>query len=55
MSNTITIERVDHIGIRVKDVDVAMKFYDVLGFKFMNKADGDAVTIIRTGKASRST
>jgi lactoylglutathione lyase len=47
MAKTIAVERVDHIGIRVKDVNVAMKFYDVLGFKFIHKADGDAVTIIR--------
>jgi lactoylglutathione lyase len=47
MTMAIQIERVDHIGIRVKDVNVAMKFYDVLGFKFINKAQGDDVTIIR--------
>ena len=47
MAATIAVERVDHIGIRVKDAATAIKFYEVLGFKFMHKADGDAVTIIR--------
>src|SRR6185312_4817660 len=32
----ITIERVDHIGIRVRDLDRAMKFYDALGFKLLS-------------------
>jgi catechol 2,3-dioxygenase-like lactoylglutathione lyase family enzyme len=47
MVQAITVERVDHIGIRVKDAATAIKFYEVLGFAFMHKADGDAVTIIR--------
>jgi catechol 2,3-dioxygenase-like lactoylglutathione lyase family enzyme len=47
MAATIAIERVDHIGIRVKDAEAAMKFYAVLGFEFVHEADGDAVTIIR--------
>jgi lactoylglutathione lyase len=47
MTETITIERVDHIGIRVRDLDRAMKFYDVLGFKLMHKVTFDAVAIIR--------
>jgi len=48
MSNpTIAIERVDHIGIRVRDVERALAFYGVLGFKFLHKATGDAVVIIK--------
>ncbi|MGC1888506.1 MAG: VOC family protein [Stellaceae bacterium] len=32
MAQTIAIERVDHIGIRVRDLDRALAFYRVLGF-----------------------
>ena len=44
---TITVERVDHIGIRVKDAQEAMRFYALFGFAFVSKAPNDAVTIIR--------
>jgi lactoylglutathione lyase len=44
---TIDIPRVDHIGIRVRDLDRALKFYAVLGFSLHAKATGDAVAIIR--------
>jgi lactoylglutathione lyase len=43
----IAIERVDHIGIRVWDLDRALAFYEVLGFKLMHKVTFDAVAIIR--------
>ncbi len=43
----IDIERVDHIGIRVADVDRALNFYKVLGFELHNKATNDDVAIIR--------
>jgi lactoylglutathione lyase len=43
----IAIERVDHIGIRVWDLDRALAFYAVLGFKLMHKVTFDAVAIIR--------
>ncbi len=43
----IEIEAVDHIGIRVADEDVAMKFYGILGFKSHWRATDDAVVIIR--------
>ena len=46
-SPSIAIERVDHIGIRVRDLDRAVAFYDVLGFKFLHKANGDNVAIIK--------
>ncbi len=43
----IDIERVDHIGIRVADVDRALNFYKILGFELHNKATNDDVAIIR--------
>ena len=43
----ITIERVDHIGIRVRDLDRAMSFYEALGFKLMHRVTFDPVAIIR--------
>jgi len=50
MARTIDISAVDHIGIRVKDAETAMRFYAILGFEFVTKADGDDVTIIRNGQ-----
>ena len=49
MSGTpaITIEKVDHIGIRVRDLDRALAFYRVLGFELRHKVEFDAVAIIR--------
>ena len=43
----ISIERVDHIGIRVRDLDRALGFYRVLGFELMHKVTFDAVAIIK--------
>jgi lactoylglutathione lyase len=43
----INIERVDHIGIRVRALEPALAFYDILGFKFLHQATGDAVAIIK--------
>src|SRR5215472_8203166 len=50
MAERVTIERVDHIGIRVKDLDRAMKFYDVLGFELRHRVEFDAVAIIRNAE-----
>lgn len=47
MNAGISIERVDHIGIRVRDLDRALAFYDVLGFKLVHRVTFDAVAIIR--------
>ena len=47
MAAQITIDRVDHIGIRVRDYDRAMAFYQVLGFTLRHRVDFDAVAIIR--------
>ena len=43
----IAIERVDHIGIRVGDLDRALTFYRVLGFELHHKVTFDAVAIIK--------
>ncbi len=43
----IDIERVDHIGIRVADLDRALNFYKILGFELHDKATNDNVVIIR--------
>lgn len=44
---TIAIQQVDHIGIRVRDLDRALAFYEVLGFTLAVKITYDAVAIIR--------
>jgi lactoylglutathione lyase len=43
---SIAVERVDHIGIRVRDLDRALAFYKVLGFELRHTATDDAVAII---------
>ena len=47
MSASIEIPAVDHIGIRVRDLERAMKFYAVLGFSLHARAANDAVAIVR--------
>ena len=47
MTETVAIERVDHIGIRVRDLDRALNFYRVLGFDLLRQAKGDNVAIVR--------
>jgi lactoylglutathione lyase len=47
MAKTIAIERVDHIGIRVRDLERALAFYGALGFELLRRAEGDDVAIIR--------
>ena len=37
MAQRIAIERVDHIGIRVRDLDRALAFYGVLGFEMVRQ------------------
>lgn len=44
---TIAVEQVDHIGVRVRDLDAALRFYGVLGFALQVKVPYDAVAIIR--------
>ena len=45
--STITIEKVDHIGIRVRDFERALVFYRVLGFELRHKVEFDDVAIIK--------
>lgn len=47
MSAAIEIPGVDHIGIRVRDLELAMRFYTMLGFSLHAKATNDAVAIVR--------
>lgn len=47
MNRTIDIERVDHIGVRVRDLERALEFYAILGFSLHAKADNDAVAIVK--------
>jgi lactoylglutathione lyase len=47
MIETVAIERVAHIGIRVRNLDRALAFYGVLGFSLSQRATGDDVAIIR--------
>ena len=51
MKQTITVERVDHIGIRVRELDRALDFYRALGFELLRRAEGDDVAIIRNKTA----
>ena len=41
------IEKVDHVGIRVRDRNRAIKFYKHLGFEVIHTANFDEVVIIR--------
>ena len=50
MSETIAIEQVDHVGIRVRDLDRALAFYHVLGFALVRRAEGDDVAIVRNAR-----
>ena len=43
----IEVRRVDHIGIRVSDLERSVAFYQVLGFELLNKAANDAVAILK--------
>jgi len=40
------IETIDHIGIRVADLDRAMAFYELFGFNVIGKADNDPVAVV---------
>ncbi len=43
----IDVPRVDHIGVRVRHLDRALRFYELLGFTLHWKAANDAVAVIR--------
>ena len=47
VTQTVPIERVAHIGIRVRDLDRALVFYRVFGFTLSHRAQGDDVAITR--------
>ncbi len=44
---TISIERVDHLGVRVRDAERAIAFYRIFGFEVLHRSEIDAVVIIR--------
>ncbi len=46
----IDIEQVDHIGIRVKDLDRALDFYKILGFEETARAGNDPVVVIKNAR-----
>ena len=41
------VQRVDHIGVRVADLDRALAFYGLFGFAAEHRAENDAVVVIR--------
>jgi len=43
----IDIQTVDHVGIRVADLDRALAFYDLFGFVAEHRAQNDAVVVIK--------
>ena len=43
----ITVEKIDHLGIRVADKARALSFYVLLGFRLEHEVDLDAVVIIK--------
>jgi catechol 2,3-dioxygenase-like lactoylglutathione lyase family enzyme len=49
-ADSITIERVDHLGVRVRDAERAIAFYAILGFEVIGKPDFDAVVILRNAQ-----
>ena len=46
----INIEKVDHIGVRVRDLDRSLAFYEVLGFKLAIRVTFDPVAIIHNAR-----
>ena len=43
----IDVPAVDHIGVRVRDLERAMRFYALFGFTLHGRATNDAVAIVR--------
>jgi len=46
----INIDRVDHIGIRVADLDRATAFYKLFGFEQLRAADNDDVVVMKNSQ-----
>ena len=44
------IETIDHIGICVADLERAMAFYALFGFKVVHKADNDPVAVVKNAE-----
>jgi lactoylglutathione lyase len=42
----IEVSRVDHVGVRVRDLERSLRFYAILGFTLHAKATNDAVAIV---------
>ena len=42
----VEIQRVDHVGIRVSELNQAVAFYQVLGFSLISKSSNDAVAYV---------
>ncbi len=47
---SVDIERVDHVGIRVAELERALSFYRILGFEIFHEDPNDAVVVIRNGR-----
>lgn len=50
MTETVEVETVDHVGIRVLDAERAIAFYGLLGFEVAARIAYDPVVIIRNGR-----
>ena len=48
--NSIQVERVDHVGVRVADAKRAIKFYANFGFKVLHESELDTVVIIKNNE-----
>ena len=46
----IDIQTVDHIGVRVADLDRALAFYALFGFTLDHRAENDAVAVVRNAR-----
>ena len=45
IAQTVAIERVDHIGIRVRDLDRTLAFYRVFGFTLAHGGQGKHIAL----------
>lgn len=46
-TNSIIVEKYDHVGIRVRDAERAIAFYKIFGFEVLERVTFDEVVIIR--------